>query len=255
MNITIENLSAGYGSKQIIKNISLSLSSGKITGLIGPNGSGKSTLLKCIYRVLTPNDGVIYIDNKKLSTLSYKDSAKFIAVLTQHHLSGFDLTVKNVVLMGRTPYKSVMEDDTHEDYEIAKNAMEDTGTTSMSDLSFTTLSGGEQQRVMLARALAQKTPCLLLDEPTNHLDITYQLQIMDLIRKKELTVVAAIHDLNIAALYCDEIVALQDGKIIAQGPVKEVLTAELIKNLYHVNAKVLERNTGEPAIIYERGKL
>lgn len=123
----------------------------------------------------------------------------------------------------------------------------------MGSLSFIQLSGGEQQRVMLARALTQETSCLILDEPTNHLDITYQLQIMDLITSRNMTVIAAIHDLNIAAMYCDHIVALQNGKIIAQGTPQEVLTKENIKALYHVNAEILMRADGRPAIIYERG--
>jgi iron(III) dicitrate ABC transporter, ATP-binding protein FecE len=157
------------------------------------------------------------------------------------------------VLMGRTPYKGITEGDSAEDVEIARRAMRETGVLSMERDSFARLSGGEQQRVMLARALTQETPCLILDEPTNHLDITYQLQIMDLIAARRLTVVAAVHDLNIAAMYCDRIVALQEGRIIAEGTPDEVLTPALIERLYRVRASVFARADGRPAVVYERG--
>lgn len=251
MNIAIKNLSANYGNKKVLDSISLSFDCNQFTGLIGPNGSGKSTLLKCIYRVLTPTNGIINIGDKELSSFSYRESSKLIAVLTQHHISGFDLSVEDVVLMGRTPYKKITESDNEEDFKLARKAMEETGVLDMAKQPFTTLSGGEQQRVMLARSLTQNTPCLILDEPTNHLDITYQLQIMDLIKKKEMTVIAAIHDLNIAALYCDKIVALKNGKIIASGSPKEVLTPSLIDKLYHVKAEIIHRKDGKLAIIYE----
>lgn len=253
MNIRVEDLSAKYGSRTVLSHISLSFANGKLTGLIGPNGSGKSTLLKCIYRVLKPSGGEVYIGNEALAKLSYRESARKTAVLAQQHSAGFDFSVRDVVLMGRTPYKGITEGDNAEDLAVAEKAMEETGLSSMAEKSFSFLSGGEQQRVMLARALTQETPCLILDEPTNHLDITYQLQIMDLISSRRLTVVAAIHDLNIAAMYCDAIVAIQHGKVVAAGTPSEVLTAELIHELYHVKANIFQRNDGRPAIVYERG--
>lgn len=253
MNICVRHLFAGYGNKKVLEDVDISFPSDQLTGLIGPNGSGKSTLLKCIYRVMKPSAGQIFVGDKNIGKLSYKESAKQIAVLAQHHGTGFDLSVEDVVLMGRTPYKGIAEGDNVEDIAIAERSMEETGVADMGSLSFIQLSGGEQQRVMLARALTQETSCLVLDEPTNHLDITYQLQIMDLITSRNMTVIAAIHDLNIAAMYCDHIVALQNGKIIAQGTPQEVLTKENIKALYHVNAEILMRADGRPAIIYERG--
>lgn len=255
MKIRIEDVSASYGNRPVLEHVSLTFESGKLTGLIGPNGSGKSTLLKCIYRILAPSSGHIYIGDAALERLSYKESAKRTAVLAQQHSAGFDFSVKDVVLMGRTPYKGITEGDNAEDMAIAQKAMAETGLSSMAEKSFADLSGGEQQRVMLARALTQKTPCLLLDEPTNHLDITYQLQIMDLICSRHLTVVAAIHDLNIAAMYCDNIVAIHDGKVVAEGVARDVLTPALIGELYHVRARIFEREDGRPAIIYERGSV
>lgn len=255
MNIQIVDLTARYADKTVLSHVNVSFGSHELTGLIGPNGSGKSTLLKCVYRVLKPSGGDIVLGDKKLSELSYKESAKRTAVLTQHHGSAFDFSVEDVVLMGRTPYKGITEGNNREDHEIAWKAMKETGVDGMAEKSFSNLSGGEQQRVMLARALTQETPVLILDEPTNHLDITYQLQIMDLVRSRHMTVVAAIHDLNIAAMYCDRIVAIKNGKIVIEGTPQEVLTSETINELYHVKAQVIARSDGRPAIIFERGSL
>ncbi len=254
MNISLHHVSAGYGKKQVLKDVSISFESEKLTGIIGPNGCGKSTLLKCVYRVLTPWAGDIHIGGESLADLSYKDSAKRTAVLAQHHGAGFDFTVEEVVLLGRTPYKGITEGNSREDKEIARRAMGETGVLPMAQRRFSMLSGGEQQRAMLARALTQETPCLILDEPTNHLDITYQLQIMDLVSSQHLTVVAAIHDLNIAAMYCDSLVAMKDGEILAVGTPQEILTAERIWELYHVQAEVLPRRDGRVAIIFERSR-
>ncbi len=253
MKIQIAALSARYGEKCVLDKVSVTFPTQQFTGVIGPNGSGKSTLLKCIYRVLEPSGGSIRLGERELSALSYKESAKETAVLAQHHGHGFDFSVRDVVLMGRTPYKGIMEGNNAEDVTIARRAMRETGVLEMEYESFSWLSGGEQQRVMLARALTQETPCLILDEPTNHLDITYQLQIMDLISARGLTVVAAIHDLNIAAMYCDRIVALRKGEIIAEGTPAEVLTPALIGDLYRVKAQVTLRPGGRPVVIYERG--
>lgn len=253
MNIRIEGLSAGYGKRKVLDHMSVSFETNRMTGLIGPNGSGKSTLLKCIYRVIRPLGGTISIGVADLKTLSYRESAARTAVLAQHHTTGFDFTVRDVVLLGRTPYKGITEGDNETDRAIAERAMKETGVEKLADVSYSCLSGGEQQRVMLARALTQETPCLILDEPTNHLDITYQLQIMDLVSARGLTVVAAIHDLNIAAMYCDWIVALKDGQIAAEGTPEEVLTAERIWALYGVRASVWRRCDGRPAIVFERG--
>ena len=253
MRIEVAGISAQYGEKCVLKDVSVTFAAGKVTGLIGPNGSGKSTLLKCIYRILKPTGGRVFLGADELCALSVRESAQRTAVLAQHHGADFDFSVRDVVLMGRTPYKGITEGDSAEDVEIARRAMRETGVFRMEQESFSTLSGGEQQRVMLARALTQETPCLILDEPTNHLDITYQLQIMDLIAARGLTVIAAIHDLNIAAMYCDRIVALRAGALIAEGTPAEVLTPALIEELYHVRASVFSRTDGRPAIVYERG--
>jgi iron complex transport system ATP-binding protein len=252
MNIRIEGLSVQYGSRKILDSLSLAFNSGEFTGIIGPNGSGKSTLLKCIYRVLKPMNGNIYLNDKALKHFPLRESARQIAVLAQRNDFYFDFSVMDVVLMGRTPYKRVMESDNAEDKRIAREKIQQVGMEDFAHNNFCSLSGGEQQRIMLARALTQETPCLLLDEPTNHLDITYQLQLMNMICKMKLTVIAAVHDLNIAAMYCDRIIALKDGKVVAQGTPAEVLTVDFIYEFYHVHAQVVPVRDGRIAVVYER---
>ena len=253
MEILAEAVKYFIGKKEILKGIDLHLSPKEFLGIIGPNGSGKSTFLKCVYRVQKPTEGKILFDGKALDELSYRQSALMLAVVAQHNYYNFDFSVLDVVLMGRSPHKKMMERDNEEDYRLAHEALDIVGLHGFEERNFSTLSGGEQQRVILARALTQGSECLVLDEPTNHLDITYQLQIMDLVSSRHLTVLAAIHDLNIAAMYCDRIAAMKHGELIAFGRPEEVLTEERIWELYHVKAEVFPRKDGRPAVIFERG--
>lgn len=234
-----EKLSFNYkGEKNIINDLNIDIKEGEITTIIGPNGSGKSTLLKCIYRVLKPNDGAILLDEVDIKDMTVKESSKKLAVLSQHNNYNFDFTVKDIVLMGRSPHKKFMERDNKEDYDIVNEALKKVDMLEFKDRSFQSLSGGEQQRVILARALAQQPQCLILDEPTNHLDIKYQLQLMRIVKNLNIEVIAAIHDLNIAAMYCDKIYVLKDGEVIKYGNPKNVLTKELIKEVYEVDAEL-----------------
>mgnify|MGYP001638633749 CR=1 FL=1 len=219
-------------------------------GVIGPNGSGKSTLLKCIYRVLKPDGGAVYLDGKGLKDYSVRESARRVAVLAQHNYYNFEFTVREVVMMGRSPHKRALDRDTAEDYAIVDDALRTVGMWALKDRVFSTLSGGEQQRVILARALAQQTPCIILDEPTNHLDIKYQLQLMTLVRGLKRTVVAAVHDLNIAAMYCDWLYAMKDGRMVASGAPEDVLTPERIREIYEVEADVFRDASGLLRILY-----
>lgn len=252
MEITCENISLILGGKEIVKSVSLNADDQKFIGIIGPNGSGKSTLLKCIYRVLKPSEGTIYMDQKNLDSLSYKESAKKSAVVAQHNYYNFDFTVLEVVMMGRAPHKRQMERDNPQDYEIAHESLLKVDMEGYKDRIFSTLSGGEQQRIILARALAQKTQCLILDEPTNHLDIKHQLQILNIVKSMDFTVIAALHDLNIAAMYCDYIYVLKDGEIKGSGTPKEIFRKEFLKEIYEVDVKVIEdAQTGILHILYK----
>lgn len=242
MNIKAENINITLEKNNILKDINIEVDNKEVVGIIGPNGSGKSTFLKCIYRVLKPSDGAILLDKVDIKNMTVKESSKRLAVLSQHNNYNFDFTVKDIVLMGRSPHKRFMERDNKEDYAIVNDALKKVEMLEFKDRCFQSLSGGEQQRVILARALAQQPQCLILDEPTNHLDIKYQLQLMRIVKNLNIEVIAAIHDLNIAAMYCDKIYVLKDGEIIKYGNPKEVLTQKLIKEVYEVDAEVILNN-------------
>lgn len=251
MVLDISSLSFNFGSKNILADIDLSIKDNGIVGIIGPNGSGKSTLLKCIYRVLKPKTGTIFIDGKNINDYQFKETAKKMAVVAQHNDTHFDFNVLEMVLIGRSPHKKFMERDSAEDIELAYKALEQVNMKDFADRNFSSLSGGEKQRIILARALVQNTDCLILDEPTNHLDIKHQLHFMSLAKDLKITVISAIHDLNIAAMYCNKIYALKGGQIIASGSVNEVITEEVIKTLYDVEAKIIYDEEKKPHVIFK----
>ena len=253
MEIRASDVRAVLGGSQILRGVDLRAERGELVGVIGPNGSGKSTLLKCIYRVLKPSGGAVWLDGRALSEYSYKESARRVAVVAQHNYYNFDFSVQDVVMMGRAPHKRALDRDNAQDRQMAARALETVGMADFARRSFATLSGGEQQRVILARALAQDTPCLILDEPTNHLDIKFQLQLMDIVKRLDRTVIAAIHDLNIAAMYCDRLYAVKEGCVVASGRPEEVLTPELIRTVYEVEAQVLRDRAGGLRIFYHPG--
>jgi len=250
MNIQTDTIQVSFGSKTILHDISLAIQDKEFVGIIGPNGSGKSTFLKCLYRVLQPSGGKIYFDGSELSSLSHRDTSLKMAVVAQHSTVNFDFSVLEMVLMGRSPYKGLLDRDKIDDYEIARYALEQVGLSDFENRNFNTLSGGEQQRVILARALAQRTECLVLDEPTNHLDIKYQLELMTIVKRLDATVVSAIHDLNLAAIYCDRIIALKDGHIVCSGTPQDVLSPDTIRHIYGVSAMVQTLPDGRLNIIY-----
>ena len=250
MNIQTDNIQVSFGSKTILQDISLAIQDKEFVGIIGPNGSGKSTFLKCLYRVLQPSGGKIYFNGSELSSLSHRDTALKMAVVAQHSTVNFDFSVLEMVLMGRSPYKGLLDRDQLDDYEIARHALAQVGLSDFESRNFNTLSGGEQQRVILARALAQRTECLVLDEPTNHLDIKYQLELMTIVKRLDATVVSAIHDLNLAAIYCDRIIALKDGHIVCSGTPQDVLSSDTIRHIYGVSAMVQTLPDGRLNIIY-----
>lgn len=250
MKTEAEHIEISYGAKKILKEVSIEAGNQEFVGIIGPNGSGKSTLLKCIYRVLNPEKGCVYLDGARMQDMRVRESARKMAVVSQHNYYNFEFSVKEVVLMGRAPHKKTLERDNAEDYEIVEKALQTVGMSQFSQRSFSTLSGGEQQRVILARALAQQTPCLILDEPTNHLDITHQIQIMKLVKQLEVTVISAIHDLNIAAAFCDKLYVLKEGEIVGHGAPEEVLTQELIQEVYQVDSEIVRDRRGDMHILF-----
>lgn len=249
MEILAEAVKLFIGDKEILKGLDFHLKPKEFLGIIGPNGSGKSTFLKCLYRVQKPTAGKITLNGRALDELSYRESALQLSVVAQHNFYSFDFSVMEVVLMGRSPHKRLLDRNNADDYEIARRALSTVGMEAFAERSFSSLSGGEQQRVILARALTQEAECMILDEPTNHLDIKYQLQIMDIVKGLDLTVVSAIHDLNIAAIYCDRLIAIQKGRVVGLGAPRELLTEAFIYDLYEVHAKVA---TGEDGRIYIR---
>ena len=245
MNICATDIKMEIGNNQILKGVSIDSKSREFIGIIGPNGSGKSTLLKCIYRTLKPNNGCIMLGRQDISKMSVKESAKKLAVVAQHNYYNFDFSVGEVVLMGRSPHKKSLEPDNSEDYDIVNESLEKVGMLGFKNRSFSTLSGGEQQRVILARALAQQTPCLILDEPTNHLDIKYQLSLLNIVKSLNLTIISAIHDLNIASMYCDRLFVMKNGRIVGMGTPQEVLTKEFIKEIYDIDVEIVYDSKGE----------
>ena len=251
MDLKVENLEVKLAASNIVKGVTLHANDHQFIGLLGPNGSGKSTLLKAVYQVLKPHSGTIYLDGKNIEQYKKKEIAQNMAVVSQFHSMHFEFKVFEIVLMGRSPHKGMLERDKKTDYEITMNALEQVGMLDYAERNFSTLSGGEKQRIFLARALAQQPSILILDEPTNHLDIKYQIQILSIVKNLNICAIAALHDLSLAAAYCDEIYLLQQGKIMASGTPKQVITKENIKKLYDVDAEISTHSkTGQLSIQY-----
>ena len=243
MNIEVSNLSFSFDHHKVLKNISLSVPDGEFLGLMGPNGSGKTTLLRCVMDYLPTEAGAILVDMKPLHTLSPRELAKIFAVVPQSSSTDFTFSAYEIVMMGRIPHiKSRLAVETKADEEVVKEAMQLTNTWQFADRPFSELSGGERQRVVVARAVAQRPKALLLDEPTVYLDISGQIEIMDLIRKlnreRGMTMIAVLHDVNLAARYCDRIALLSDGRLEAVGPPRDVLTPEVMQSVYGVDVVI-----------------
>ena len=238
MELETRQVSVTLSRKEIVHQASVRVADRQFVGLLGPNGSGKTTLLKSIYRVLKPSGGAILLDGTEIDALSHRETARRMGVVSQFNNLSFDFTVEEMVLMGRAPHKRAFDRDTAEDYRIAADALRRVEMLDFRDRSFMTLSGGEKQRIILARALAQQVEMLVLDEPTNHLDIKYQIQIMDVVRSLGVGVLAALHDLNLTLMYCDYVYVLKGGQIVAHGPTEEVINEQLIREVYEVECAV-----------------
>lgn len=248
-HLQAQSLSWQAAAAHIVRDVSLHVAHGELVGLLGPNGSGKSTLLRMIYRTLKPASGSVCVNGRDVWRSSARDNARAMAVLAQENPSEFELRVRDVVLMGRTPHQSPFARDSEEDFRLVAQALQRVDAQALSERIFSTLSGGEKQRVLMARALAQQAPLLILDEPTNHLDVRHQFELMNLIRSLGLTALAALHELPLAAHYCDRLYLLKEGALVAQGTPTQVLTPETIADVYGVRALVrASPRSGKPLI-------
>ena len=239
--LAAEDVSFAVGLAQLLEAVSLEVRRGTLLGLIGPNGAGKSTLLKCISQLLTPDAGQVRLDGEDLRGRSPQEIARHIALLPQSTTLNFAFTCLEVVLMGRNPHLGRFQAEGAADHAIAQQSMTDTGSAEFVTRLITEVSAGERQRVLLARALTQQPRLLLLDEPTAGLDVQHQLQVFSLIRAlvgQGLTAIAVVHDLNLAARYCDRLVLLDRGAVHAQGFVGDVLTPENLASVFGVEARI-----------------
>ncbi|OLZ61418.1 ABC transporter ATP-binding protein [Streptomyces sp. IMTB 2501] len=252
MRIDIEDLNVAYAGRTVVAGAHLIAAEGEITGLVGPNGSGKSTLLRTVYRHLKPTAGRVLLSGTDLREMSPVESARHVAALPQERGSDFELSVREVVAMGRTPYKRAFAGEDAADRDIVARALADVGMDEQAGRRFTALSGGERQRVLLARAFAQDPDILVLDEPTNHLDIRHQVELLALLRAQRRTTLVSLHDLNAAASVCDRLHVLDAGSVVASGPPREVLTPALMAEVFGVRAAVVDHPlTGDPLIAFD----
>lgn len=238
MTLTVENVTWRVEEQTILRDVAVDVAAGELVGVLGPNGSGKSSLLRCIYRALKPDAGYIALDGDNVWDLDAKEAARRTATVLQETPGEFEFVVWEMVLMGRTPHKSMFDRENAEDYDLVDSALEQVGMLSFADRNFATLSGGEKQRVLIARALAQQARFLILDEPTNHLDVRYQLEILDLVRELQVTTFTALHDLNLAATYCDRLYIMAEGEIVAAGTPEDVFQPALLRKVFGVEAEV-----------------
>ncbi|MFB6095137.1 MAG: heme ABC transporter ATP-binding protein, partial [Halodesulfurarchaeum sp.] len=239
--IDISALSVRLGSVEALRDVNVSIPEGSFVGLIGPNGAGKTTLLRTVGGILSPDAGRVSVDGSDVHELGSKEASRLVAAVPQQPTLTFDFSVRDIVAMGRTPYQSRLGTGSERDRKAVAEALDMTEVGDLAERSITAVSGGERQRVLLARALAQNTPVLLLDEPTASLDIHHQIRtletVSDLVRQGK-TVLAAIHDLNLAAHYCDSLVLLGDGAVVASGQPEDVLTEAHLERAFGTQAAV-----------------
>ncbi|GAA0212663.1 ABC transporter ATP-binding protein [Saccharothrix mutabilis subsp. mutabilis] len=252
MDVVLDRLAVD----RILHDVTLTVGTGEVHGIVGPNGSGKSTTLRCVYRALKPTTGVVRLGGTPLDRMPVKESAKSLAALTQDSHVEFDFTVTEVVAMGRLPHQTGFDRETARDRDICAEALSRMDADHLADRSFLSLSGGERQRVLIARALAQQPEVLVLDEPTNHLDISHQLAVLRLVRSLGTTVLTVLHDLNLAAAHCDRLHVLHEGRVHTSGTPREVLTGEVLREVFRVEAHVVPHPTsGVPQLLFEHSEV
>ena len=238
-----EHISVETKDKKILQDISFQIEKGDFLCVVGKNGSGKTTLLKTIANLITPNNGNVFINKHNIANLSREEIAKQMSIVLQNSYNDLDFKVWDIVLMGRMAYQKLWQKDNEEDFFLTEKALKDTNTLHLKDKSFHLLSGGEQQRVLIARALCQNTDLMLLDEPISNLDIKHQFEIMDLLQemnqKLGKTIFLILHDLNLCLQYAHKVLAIDNGKNIMFGPTKEILTKENILSLFGVETQII----------------
>ncbi|TFD76356.1 ABC transporter ATP-binding protein [Cryobacterium sp. Sr8] len=253
MGVILADVSFAIDGVSILEDVSAVIPAGTVTGLLGPNGAGKSTLLRLIAGLQTPDAGTVRLGGTVVASLPRREAARRIALLEQSAAPSVDLSVLEVVLLGRIPHRSRVlgsfgGDD---DQRVAEHSLAMVGAEGLTDRQWHTLSGGQQQRVQIARALAQSPSLLLLDEPTNHLDVSAQLSLLGQVRRLGLTSVMALHDLNLAAAYCDQILLLHHGRLVASGTPEEVLRPSVIADVYGVDCDIIAHpRGGHPVIVF-----
>ena len=238
--IRLDHISVSYGNRAILNNICADIAEGRITAVMGPNGCGKTTLLRCIGGLLEPSEGEVLIDGRRVGNYAVRALAQQVAFVRQHAQTDFEFSAFETVLMGRNPYQHRLQNESQEDWDIVESCMRQTGTWELRFAKPAQMSGGELQRVMIARALAQQTPVLLMDEPVSNLDIAHQLDVMRLLRQAGKTTVIVIHDLNLALHFCDDVLLLHDGGLLFHGPIAEGLTPERIATVYGVATHITD---------------
>nr|WP_245942547.1 ABC transporter ATP-binding protein [Candidatus Colwellia aromaticivorans] len=238
----------------ILDDISFSVEQGSFTGILGPNGAGKSSLLRCLYRFVKPEQGTVSFEHNDIWQINANDYAKNVAVVLQETPSHFNLTVHDVVALGLIPHKGIFSRADKSDNEKIIQAIVQVGLAHKTQQHFEHLSGGEKQRALIARAIVQSPTLLIMDEPTSHLDVRYQIQIMELAKSLGITVIASFHDLNLASAMCDNLLVLNQGKLVCQGEPKKVLTSEMLSDVFGVCAHISEHHQHKvPHISYDYG--
>jgi iron complex transport system ATP-binding protein len=251
--LDLQDVTVEIAGRRIVEQVSLA-ADGEVVGLVGPNGSGKSTILRTVYRVLRPVAGRVIADGRDLWSISAREAARTTAAVVQDGPGDLELSVAEYVATGRVPHGRLLGGDTAGDRQAVAAAMASAGVEDFADRDVTTLSGGERQRVHLARALAQEPCILVLDEPTNHLDVRHQLELLELVRDLRVTTLITLHELNLAAAYCDRIVVLCEGEVVGSGTPQDVLTPELLLQVFGVRAACLTNPlTGRMNLVFSSG--
>lgn len=254
--ISIDGLCVDKGGKRILSDVTVEILRNSVVGIIGPNGAGKSTLLGCLFGHTTYKHGQIRLNGQDLRTLPRRDAARIIAAVPQDSTLVFDVTVEDIVAAGRIPHTSGLGTNSADDQQIIDRCLRRVNLESLRSRSAATLSGGERQRALLGRALAQACPVLILDEPTNHLDLHNQEQLLGLIREHDGTTVVAIHDLNLAAEYCDHIIVMAAGTVVTTGPPEQIITPDLLRDVFGVRAHVVPHpESGRPHLITSSSRI